>query len=59
MDAVGTITWMESVESSREQRPRATHGSREGEDRVKQDARTEDQLPRNGYRYYLQGCSVS
>ena len=35
MDEGGTITWMESIESSREQRPRAM----------------QEQLPRSGYRY--------
>ncbi len=35
MEAGGTIPWKESVESSQERRPR-----------VKQDARTEEQLPR-------------
>ena len=41
-----TTAWMESVESSWEQRPRITHDYKEVVGREKQDARAEEQLPR-------------
>ena len=42
MDAGGTIPWMESVESSREQRPRTTHDHKDVGNRVTPGAITED-----------------
>ena len=42
MDAGGTTPRMESVESSLEQRPRATHDSREGGGRIASGTAIED-----------------
>ena len=46
----GTSPGMGEVERSRMPEPRATHDSREGGVRVKQEARTEETKPRNSYR---------
>ena len=63
MDVGSTIPRMESVESSLEQRPRATHMYRMYGIRVTQVAVTEEQSPKNPsvhfYYFYLKASTLS